>query len=109
MLLIIYGVSTMAFGIMDISHGILHGIKNEFHGHGHKSHHTIGDHHVTLQAEVSHQTDSDPASPIHSYFLFFENCNPIVINFSAIVTHHLEGACLLSSFYAAPLVPPPLF
>ena len=107
-LLVIYGFSTMSFAIMDVSHRILHGIKNEFHSHEHESHHTIGDHHVSLQAEVSHQTDSDPASPVHSYFLFFENCNAIVINFSAAVTHYLEGSFPLSSFYAAPLVPPPL-
>jgi len=99
----------MGYGMLELSHGIMHTIKNKFHTHAHDGYHHLDDHHTVLySAAVSQSNDNDSISPFNSYFLFFEQDTLILRNLVA------EPSCVSETFerltpsYSTPLVPPPL-
>jgi hypothetical protein len=110
-LLIIYGMSIMGYGMLEVSHGIMHEIKNKFHHHAHDHFHNLSEHsgasfYVTPNSPPD---NNDSISAFNSYFLFFE-CNPLILeNLVAESTYESETLEPLTLFYSNPLVPPPLF
>jgi hypothetical protein len=109
MLLVIYGLSIVGYGMLKLSHGIMHTIKNKFHTHAHDSDHHLDDHHTVLYSPAASQpTDNDSISLFNSYFLFFEQDILILRNLVAGPPCVSETLQQLTPFYCAPLVPPPL-
>jgi hypothetical protein len=109
MLLVVYGLSIIGYGMLEVSHGIMHKIKNKFHTHAHDSNHHFEDHHTVLYSPAASQpTDNDSISPFNSYFLFFEQ--DILILRNLVAGHSCVSETLerLTPFYSTPLVPPPL-
>lgn len=110
LLLLIYGLSIVGNGSMDLGHTFLHQFRNNIHHHEHSSHHKIHDHKILMQASGQHHAaETETSSPIYSYFLFFERnlsfilkCDGTVVNVSG------EPVTTTHCAYVTPLTPPPL-
>ena len=115
--LILYSVSMVFYGSVEITHDILHELSDlhvaAFHDHSHDHHHSFHDHHHTADHDHvmhhhAHSDTSDEQLPsMISLFLFIEKNS--VFNFA----NSLLGECLtlrskqLSTRRNLPFTPPP--
>lgn len=109
LLLLIYGLSIVSYGVMDLGHEVLHQVKNNIHSHEHTDHHHIHDHNALLKMDTQHPvSDTEASVPIYSYFLFFEpglNFTPTWNSEETSVSSELITK--LHCGYATPLTLPP--
>src|SRR5687768_9272875 len=102
MLLVVYSLSIMGYGIIETSHGLLHSLKNNVHFHDHERHHHIEDHHIILHDDASQTNHADSTIPIYSYFLFFEHLIPLTIDLNINLPYPREVILQLKSIYSTP-------
>ena len=110
LLLLIYGLSIISNGVMDLGHEVLHQFKNNIHSHEHTDHHHIHDHNTLLKTDTQHHaSDTKTSVPIYSFFLFFEaslNFTPALNSNVASISSELITK--IHCGYITPLTPPPL-
>ena len=110
LLLLIYGLSIVGNGSMDLGHTLLHQVRNNIHYHEHSSYHGIRDHKILMQASHQHHVaETETSAPIYSYFLFFErNLNFIFKGDGSVIDVSGGPVTTTHCAYATPLTPPPL-
>ena len=111
LLLIIYSLSIISHGVMDLGHEALHQVKNNIHSHEHTDHHHIHDHNALLKTDTSHNniSDTETSVPIYCYFLFFAPSPNFTPEWNSNVTSvSSELITKLHRGYITLLTPPPL-
>ena len=72
-LILIYGLSIIAFGVMEIGHEALHAFKNGVHHHEADHHHILEDHNVSFHNDDTNSIDN-LLSTLSFTILFYEFC-----------------------------------
>ena len=106
-LILIYGLSITAFGIMEIGHETMHAFKNEVHHHEAAQHHILEDHDILIQDDNTNSIDSILSSLSFS-ILFYEFCAIILIDILPKLHYHSSDAAKTNTIVCAPFIPPPI-
>ena len=105
-LILIYGLSIIAFGVMEIGHETLHAFKNEIHQHEADHHHILGDHNVSFHDDDTNSIDS-VLSTLSFSILFYEFCAIILIDVVAKLQYYPLETIKISTVVCSPFIPPP--
>ena len=105
-LILIYGLSITAFGIMEIGHETMHAFKNGIHHHEADHHHILEDHGIV------HDDNADSIDNILSSLslsiLFYEFCNIILLDVQAKLQYHSLAPAKTITVVCSPFIPPPI-
>lgn len=120
-LMIIYAISMVFYGTVEIGHDVLHYLADHYQSHLHNHHHghdhSISDHdhhhkHHHHHEHISHdsgggtqQTESLPSGL--SFFLFIESATRFQFTNENFLGMYTEGKSSLRSCYLLPATPPP--
>ncbi len=105
-LILIYGLSITAFGIMEIGHEAMHAIKNGIHHHEADHHHILEDH------GILHDDNADSIDNILSSLsfsiLFYEFCAIILLDVLAKLQYYSLAPAKTITVVRCPFIPPPI-
>ncbi|HZB13481.1 MAG TPA: hypothetical protein VE467_10650 [Chryseolinea sp.] len=103
-LMLIYGLSITAFGIMEIGHEALHSFKNAVHHHEADHHHILEDH--DIQLDDSTDTIDNILSSLSFNIAFYESCTLVLINVLSKPQYQLQNAAKTITVACSFFVPP---
>ena len=106
-LILIYGLSITAFGIMEIGHETMHAFKNVVHHHEADHHHILEDHDILFHDDNTNSIDNILSSLSFS-ILFYEFCAIILIDILAKLQYHSLDAAKTNTIVCSPFIPPPI-
>jgi hypothetical protein len=106
-LILIYGLSITAFGIMEIAHETMHTFKNAVHHHQADHQHILEDHGVTTNDDNTNSINNILSSLSFS-ILFYEFSAIILIDVVAKLQYHSWDASKIITVVCSPFIPPPI-
>jgi hypothetical protein len=106
-LVLIYGLSIIAFGIMEIGHETLHAFKNGVHHHEADYDHIFEDHNIVVHDDVTNSIDNILSSLSFSIF-FYEFCAIALIDVLAKHQYYLLDVGKTNTLVYSPFIPPPI-
>jgi hypothetical protein len=106
-LMLIYGLSITAFGIMEIGHEAMHAFKNAVHHHEADHHHILEDHDIMLPDDSTNSIDNILSSLSFS-IAFYESCPLVLIDVLPKLQYQLWDAAKTITVVCSPFVPPPI-
>jgi hypothetical protein len=105
-LILIYGLSIVAFGIMEIGHETMHAFRNGIHHHEADHHHILEDH------GILHDDNADSIDNILSslsFSTFFYEFSPIIfLDVVAKLQYHSLAPAKTVNVVRCPFIPPPI-
>ncbi|HEY5823338.1 MAG TPA: hypothetical protein VIT44_03175 [Cyclobacteriaceae bacterium] len=105
-LILIYGLSITAFGIMEIGHETMHAFKNGIHHHEADHHHIFEDHGIV------HDDNADSIDNILSSLsftiLFYEFCDIVLLDVLAKLQYYSLEPAKTITVVRCPFIPPPI-
>ena len=105
-LILVYGLSIIAFGAMEIGHETLHAFKNGVHHHEADHHHILEDHNVSFDNDDTNSIDN-LLSTLSFTILFYEFCPIILIDALAKVQYYPLETIKTNAVACSPYIPPP--
>jgi hypothetical protein len=106
-LILIYGLSIIAFGIMEIGHEVMHTFKNALHHHEAGHQHILEDHHIMLHDDNTNSIDNILSSLSFS-ILFYEFPAATLIEIVAQLQYHSLDTAKTITVVCSPFIPPPI-
>jgi hypothetical protein len=106
-LILIYGLSITAFGIMEIGHEAMHTFKNAVHHHEADHHHILEDHDIMVLDDSPNSID-DMLSSLSFSIAFYESCAVVLIDVLPKLQYQLCDAVKIITVVCPPFVPPPI-
>lgn len=106
-LILIYGLSITAFGVMEMGHETLHEFKNSLHHHQADHHHVLEDHDVVVHDDNTNSIDSTLSSLAFS-ILFYEFCTITLPDVRAKLQYHSLKPAKTHPVVCRPFIPPPI-
>jgi len=106
-LILIYGLSIIAFGVMEIGHETLHAFKNGVHHHEADHHHILEDHNVSFHNDETDSIDK-VLSTLSFSILFYEFCAIILIDVVAKLQYYPLRTIKTNTVVCSPFIPPPI-
>ena len=106
-LILIYGLSIIAFGIMEIGHEVMHTFKNALHHHEAGHQHILEDHHIMLHDDNTNSIDNILSSLSFS-ILFYEFSGIRLIDILVQLQYHLFDVVKTITVVSSPFIPPPI-
>ena len=104
-LMLIYGLSITAFGIMEIGHEAMHAFKNAVNHHE-ANHYILKDHDIQLDDNTN--TINNILSSLSFNIAFYETCALVLINVLSKPQYQLPDAAKTITVVCSPFVPPPI-
>ena len=106
-LILIYGLSIIAFGIMEIGHETMHAFKNGVHHHEADHHHILEDHNISFHDDDTNKMDNILSSLSFS-ILFYEFSAIPLIDILVKLRYHLLDVVKTNTVVSSPFIPPPI-
>ena len=106
-LILIYGLSITAFGIMEIGHEAMHAFKNRVHHHEAGQHHILEDHDIMTHDDNTNSIDNILSSLSFS-ILFYEFCPITLIDVHAKPRYQSMDPFKPNTAVFSPFIPPPI-
>jgi len=112
LLLVLYGLTMLSYGALEMSHDFLHYLASHkhshLHDHGHSHHHHFSDHHQHTHVHSGDHEEplTETSAPI-GFFLFVERQPAFVLKNVSFDLLKFSRAENLSAYAAAPETPPP--
>ena len=106
-LILIYGLSITAFGIMEIGHETMHAFRNGAHHHEADHHHILEDHNILFHDDDTNSIDNILSSLSFS-ILFYEFSGIRLIDILVELQYHLFDVVKTITVVSSPFIPPPI-
>ncbi len=106
-LILIYGLSITAFGIMEIGHETMHAFKNRVHHHEADHHHILEDHNISFHDDDTNSIDNILSSLSFS-ILFYEFSVIPLIDVLVKFQYRLLDVVKTNTVVSSPFIPPPI-
>ena len=105
--ILIYGLSITAFGIMELGHEAMHTFKNAVHHHEADYHHILEDHDI-MHLDGSTNSIDNILSSLSFSIAFYEFCAVVLIDVLPKTQYQLRDAAKIIAVVCRPFVPPPV-
>jgi hypothetical protein len=106
-LILIYGLSITAFGIMEIGHEAMHTFKNAVHHHEADHRHILEDHDI-MHLDGSTNSIDNILSSLSFSIAFYESCAVVLTDVLPKTQYQLWDASKTIAVVCLPFVPPPI-
>ncbi|HZI24014.1 MAG TPA: hypothetical protein VFD46_02995 [Chryseolinea sp.] len=103
-LILVYGLSITAFGILEIGHKAMHTLKNPVHHHQADHHHILKDH--DIQLDDSTDAIDNILSSLSFNIAFYESFTLVLINVLSKPQYQLQDAAKTITIVCSPFAPP---
>jgi hypothetical protein len=106
-LILIYGLSITAFGVMEIGHETMHAFKNGVHHHEADHHHILEDHNISSHDDDTNGMDNILSSLSFSIFFYEFSAIPLIDTLVKL-QYHLLDVLKTNTVVSSPFIPPPI-